>query len=301
MKKLYVVTCVFNPENYQSRYDLYNNFEKYIKSFDNVELYTVELAFNDQEFKVTKSNDPQHIQLRTNEILWFKENLLNIGIKALPADAKYVGWIDADIEFENINWIQDTCNKLDEYPFIQMFKRANDLGPNGEIIGNDRSFIQRWETNDYDEKRRGRSGLAWAATMDALKTVDYLIDWGIVGSADWFMAFSLTGQLTAENLNNKTGGYSGDALKIWDDKIQIYPIDKRVSYIDGTVNHFWHGKKSDRGYNWRWKILSENEFNPITDMGYRDNGLIQVVADKPKLHEDIIDYFKSRKEDSIEK
>ena len=70
-EKLYVITCIFNPENYQSRYKLYHNFEEYLKKFDNVELYTVELAIGGQDFAVTSENCPRHIQLRTNEVLWY--------------------------------------------------------------------------------------------------------------------------------------------------------------------------------------------------------------------------------------
>jgi hypothetical protein len=271
-----------------------------MKKFDNVVLCTVELVFDGQEFKVTESDNPLHIQLKTDEVLWYKENLMNIGIQSLPTDAKYVAWIDADIEFSNENWAQDTMDALDQNPFVQMFKDANDLGPDGKIISKDKGFIYRWLTKDYNEKKRGRSGLAWAATMEALKNVGYLIDWGIVGSADWFMAFSLTDQIEAKNLDTKTGGYSGDALKLWDDKVKEH-VKSKVGYVEGTVNHNWHGKKSDRGYNWRWKILNENQFNPLTDLSYRENGLIRIHVNKPKLNEDIIKYFKSRNEDSTEK
>ena len=31
--------------------------------------------------------------------MWIKENLINIGINNLPANADYVAWCDADIEF----------------------------------------------------------------------------------------------------------------------------------------------------------------------------------------------------------
>jgi len=298
--KLYIVTCVFNPESYKSRYNLYNQFSDYISKFDNAELYTVELIFEGQEFAVTTSDNPKHIQIKTDEILWYKENLLNLGIKQLPSDAKYIAWIDADIEFENDTWVQDTIDALNKHHFVQMFTIANDLGPNGEVVSTEKAFLQRWLTGDYNEKKRGRSGLAWAATKDALESVGYLIDWGIVGSADWFMAFALTDQLTAHNMKTKTGGFSGEALKIWSDKAKKY-IKKNVGVVKGNLNHFWHGKKSDRGYNWRWKILSENQFNPLTDLTYRDNGLIKLKADKPQLLVDIKHYFESRNEDNTEK
>jgi len=298
--KLYVVTCVFNPESYQSRYKLYRNFAQYIGKFANVELYTVELTFEDQEFAVTVSDDPRHIQLKTSEVMWYKENLLNIGISRLPADARYIAWIDADIEFSNPNWVEDTCRALDQHAFVQMFRDANDLGPNGEVISHEKSFVYKWLKGTCETKKRGRSGLAWAATRTALDQVGMLIDWGIVGSGDWFMAFALTDQLADDNLDTKTGGHSREALAVWADRCTRY-INCNVGYVEGTVNHFWHGKKSNRGYNWRWQILSENQFNPLLDLDYHPNGLIKLKANKPKLLADIRQYFASRDEDDTEK
>ena len=297
---LYVVTCIFNPENYKSRYKLFYDFEAYLNKFNNVELYTVELAFEDQNFVVTCDGHPNHIQLRTNNSLWYKETLLNIGIKNLPVGAKYIAWIDADIHFIEDDWAEKTIEALKNTPIVQMFKTANDLGPDSEIMNKNKSFIYKWLNNESSIKDRGRSGLAWAATREALDNLGLLIDWGIIGSGDWFMAFALTDLLSDNDLKQKTGGYSTDALDIWYDKCKQH-INKNVGYVDITLEHNFHGSKKDRGYNWRWKILSENKFNPLTDLDYDEQGLIQLKANKPQLLEDIKNYFKSRNEDSTEK
>ena len=271
-----------------------------MSKFPNVELWTVELTFEGQDFAVTQDDCPQHIQLKTDEVLWYKENLLNIGISKLPPEAKYIAWIDADIHFEQDTWAEDTMRTLDTHPFVQMFERANDLGPSGEIISSDKGFINRWLNNDWNPKKRGRSGLAWAATRSTLDCLNGLIDWGIVGSGDWFMAFSLTEQIHESSLNSKSGGFSGEAIQQWADKCKLC-VDGKVGYVPGVINHNWHGKKSNRGYNTRWRILSENKFNPINDLGYRENGLIKLNAHKPQLLEDIKQYFQSRDEDDTEK
>jgi hypothetical protein len=299
-EKLYIVTCVFNPESYKSRYRLYNNFAEYINKFENAELWTVELAFEGQEFAVTQADCPRHIQLKTNEVLWYKENLLNIGISRLPADAKYIAWIDADIDFVEEDWVEKTIAALNEHTMVQMFKVANDLGPDEEIITSAKSFVYKWLKNESTDNNRGRSGLAWAATREALDSVGKLIDWGIVGSGDWFMAFAATDQITKGNLDKKTGGYSGEALKDWAARCETH-INKNVGFVNLTLNHHWHGKKSNRGYNWRWQILSENQFNPLTDLDYHPNGLIKLRTHKPKLLEGIKNYFQSRDEDDTEK
>jgi len=77
MDSLYAITSIFNPCNYKTRYKLYKEFEKRCKD-SGIILYTIEAAFKDQDFAVTDKNNNRHIQVRTNDELWIKENLLNI-------------------------------------------------------------------------------------------------------------------------------------------------------------------------------------------------------------------------------
>ena len=67
--------------------------------------------------------DPRYtlIRVQNNSELWIKENMINLAISHLPADAKYVAWIDADLEFVNKNWVSDTISALQTYPIIQLF------------------------------------------------------------------------------------------------------------------------------------------------------------------------------------
>lgn len=102
-----VITVIFNPIKYQSRY---NHYEKFVAHMieSGVHLITVECLFEStsrfnlpkQKFEITRANDPCHIQLRAPSILWLKENLINIAVQQLPPHIEFVSWIDADIEFE---------------------------------------------------------------------------------------------------------------------------------------------------------------------------------------------------------
>jgi hypothetical protein len=68
---------------------------------------TVECAYNEHpwvltdEAKIyeTETVKHLHIPVRSNSVLWHKENILNVGIANLPPDVKYVVWCDADIVF----------------------------------------------------------------------------------------------------------------------------------------------------------------------------------------------------------
>jgi hypothetical protein len=119
-----VITVIFNPVKYQSRYDHYQKFEAHM-SHCGVNLITVECIFESapnfglprQNFEITRAGDRRHIQLIAPSILWMKENLINIAVKHLPQNIEYVAWLDADIEF-------DVCIKRNTQ-FCKMLKCTN--------------------------------------------------------------------------------------------------------------------------------------------------------------------------------
>ena len=63
-----------------------------------VHMLVVELAFNSRDHEI----DHEHvIQLRSNDIMWHKERLLNIGIQRLIEEGyEKIAWLDADIKFQ---------------------------------------------------------------------------------------------------------------------------------------------------------------------------------------------------------
>lgn len=110
-----VITVIFNPIRYRSRYELYHKFDEHMTR-SGVTLLTVECIFTDEErlglaeqkFAITRPNDPRHLQIRAPSLFWLKENLINIAVKRLPLYVEYVAWLDADIEFEVCSMISST-------------------------------------------------------------------------------------------------------------------------------------------------------------------------------------------------
>ena len=99
----------------------------------NVQLYVVEMAYQEQPFIITESDNQFHLQLRCNVPLYHRENMVNLGIKKLlPADWKAVAWIDADIEFENIHWAMDTLKVLNKTcNVVQVFSHCQFINDEG--------------------------------------------------------------------------------------------------------------------------------------------------------------------------
>ena len=51
----------------------------------------------------------------------------------------------------------------------------------------------------------------------------------------------------------------------WQERAVKY-LKFNVGCMEGLIAHYWHGKKADRRYNDRWRVLVDNKFNPMRDL-----------------------------------
>jgi glycosyltransferase involved in cell wall biosynthesis len=151
-KPLHVVVGLSNPMRYASRYRLYDAFRKYVADSGAI-LTTVELALGDRHFEVTHHDNPRDLQLRSDTILWQKEDLLNAGIRHLTSrtdpDAEYIAWIDSDVIFTRPDWATETVHLLQTYDVVQMWTHSIDLGPDSQPIAHCTSFVSNWQQNEH--------------------------------------------------------------------------------------------------------------------------------------------------------
>ena len=72
----------------------------------------------------------------------------------------------------------------------------------------------------------------------------------------------------------------------------------RLGYVSTLIKHFWHGSKTNRKYNTRYKMLVKYQFNPNTMLSLDEQGLLIHNKNFPKpLLKYIQNYFLDRKED----
>jgi hypothetical protein len=314
--KLYVVTMISNPVRYKSRYALYRKFAEMMKQAD-VKLVTAEIAFGDRPFEITERDNIMHLQLRTIEELWHKENAINLAIqyvKQIDPDAQYIAWIDADVmPMRPVReWIEETYHQLQHYQVVQMFETAFDLDYEHRVIGEPQvSFMSRYIKSgcvpptrggfwtDYYEKIHGHPGFSWAASIEALNALGGLIDFAILGAGDRHMALGLIGCMN-QSLEMKGKTYEKKLMQ-WQERAERW-LKRDVGYVPGSIYHYWHGSKKDRGYTSRWKILVDNDFNPDTDIKPDAQGLLQLETwsmRQIRLRDQIRAYFRQRNEDQI--
>ena len=116
--RLYVVVPYFNFVNYSSGLTNLNLFIQTMSLYKNVDIVLVE-GYNKEQLPDMSDSVYKHIKLHIKDVLWVKENLINIGFKSLPSDWKYGAWIDRDIIFCNPKWVEQSIEKLQTYDLIQ--------------------------------------------------------------------------------------------------------------------------------------------------------------------------------------
>jgi hypothetical protein len=305
--KLDVVTVIFNPWRYRSRYALYRNFARDCAAAG-VRLWTVEIAFGERPFEVTDAGNPRHIQLRTSDELWLKENALNLAFQRLPLDAKYVAWVDADVKFARHDWASETVHRLQHYAVVQMFSEAIDLCPDHRPLNLHKGFAALYHSENFDihaaayEATVGPTwhpGFAWAARRQTLDDLGGLFDVGILGAGDRHFATALVGQVDSTHHHYTPLQSYISLLNDYQTRAEKY-VRRNLGMVPGLINHYWHGSKINRFYTDRWKILVNNRFCPHQHLKRNTQGLLIFDHQAPvRLRDEIRFYFSVRNEDSI--
>ena len=186
-----------------------------------------------------------------------------------------------------------------------MFSVATDLGPAYETLGSFQGFVTQWKQrnghapSNMDDYGVWHPGYAWACTRDAWDRLGGLIDFGIVGSADRYMACGLIGEMAqslSSDIIQSCPAYAEWCFE-WQARAETC-IKRNIGFVDGLLLHYFHGAKRNRGYVNRSAILWNNGFDPARDIKRDWQGLLQLSGGKPALRDELRAYFRSRDEDS---
>jgi hypothetical protein len=332
---LHLVAVYSNPLRFVNRRQTFQNFIVAMTRTPNVKLYVVEVAYGDRplEMMLKETGDYTHVPLRSKDMIWVKENAINIGVRCFPSDWKYGGYSDGDFTYTRHDWALEAIHQLQHYDFVQLYSsyaflsrdhRPMQLNPSfafayhqyfggklknhsgGEKMSASGENLKITE-NPYRSSALfddfisniwpGSTGGAWAWTKEAFTAVGGLLDRCVLGAADWYMAFGLMGNFEAQHpeLMNCGSPYVS-YIKRW----QTRAYDKikgNIGYVNNHAAHQWHGDLKNRGYGTRWKILVNHDYSPDVDVKYDWQGLLTWSGDKPKFRDEVNRYFISRDED----
>lgn len=332
LSRFWVITVISNAARFKRRYELYWQFKEMCDSAG-VRLITVEQAFGNRDFMVTEKGNPLHVQVRSIEELWQKENMQNIGlVRMMNVDptAREVAFVDADCAplRTPVDWFEETWHQLQHYEVVQMWEKMIDLDIAFNIIAERPSFmyhynefgephpLQKIELGKSEEyyhptgpgKRLfGAPGLAWAWNVDTLQKVSAggggpILDCCILGAGDSYMAHGLLGTISETYQHHAITPAYAKRLLMWQERAERY-VKRDVGVVGGTVYHYYHGDKILRKYGSRGGILARNNYDPDTDLKYDAYGMLQLETYEPRqirLRDQIRRYMKERNEDSCD-
>lgn len=321
---LYVITPIYNPQRWRTRWKLYEDFAKHCEEAGAI-LYTVEAAFGERDWAITSPTHPRHIRLRTRSHIWLKENMINVAVARLSQDVpdwKYVAWVDADVQFAKQDWANETIHYLQDYSVVQMWSQFQDLNSNCEL--NPRPYTSLsfaytfififncccpcppcppdypyYEPRGKDMKPPaglGPPGLAWACTRKAWDTMGGLFDVSLLGSNDWYMAYAMIGEKMSKNMGGYHPGFRRRAEE-WEERASH--LHKNIGCVPGLALHYAHGQKEFRRYQTRDQILIQNQYNPDYHLRKDAQGLYHLREDAIALRDASRKYYRERNEDQI--
>lgn len=298
---LYAVLVLFNPAGFARRTELFLQTLRELQataraskgSPDHLKVLTVELQFGDTDFvSAPVDTDKRGPSFRTasalglrsppDAILWPKENLINLARTLIPnlgSDQTFIAWVDADITFLSKSWVTDTMNALTRAPgFCQLFdtavflKRSGARGRSVHGFGAQHAAGKSLTAHHLlsnKDKEYWHPGFAWAADVRSFDAVGGLPEF-TMGGADRHVAYALLGRV-GESLPSFPLHPSYLAhLVEFEGKVKASVL--RLSCIQGTVLHHWHGKLRHRKYVERMHAVSSLNF--ATAMVRRPDGLL---------------------------
>lgn len=261
------ITSYYNPLGWKSRLENYKVFRKQLHS----RLVTVELTLPDQKPVIDDA-----IQLKSPDILWQKERLLNVALENLPPDCTAVAWIDADLVWEQ-DWQPELEHKLQDHDLIQLFSSC---------------YRDQEGIVEVPISRGGTSrGLAWAARREDLEQIQFF-DICVLGGGDSAFYYGCKGIEDTFPINHMSPSLKAGWLQ-W--SLKARETFKKIDCLELECKHLFHGFRINRSYKSRWLKLSDFDPKCLMNVGgawrWNDAGRKKFAA---RFHE----YFVNRQEDA---
>lgn len=297
-KPIGFVAVYFNACGFDAKL---RNAERFLQHYSWMEdrLLVVELAYGEQDFSLT-SKTANLLQLRSDSVMWHKENLMNIGTKVLR-DRGYanVGYLDADLIIEGGEaWYQKLVVGMGVHNYMQVFEN---------IV---HSFSDRTQpkmpgaaANHLKHKtpieKCFKQGGGWVVRGDIWDRCRWY-DKSIIGSDDQAMLIAtfsphpIIGDIP--NVGSSRGykdNYLAWAAR-WHGEIggkAGYPANVEASALP-------HGAHGNRQYPQREKAISASNYDPNTFIKANDCGVWEWTPEAPdSLAQWMWLYFKGQAED----
>jgi hypothetical protein len=310
--RLWGITTFYNPFGSRTRLANYRAFRGRSRE-QGLRLLTVELAFDERPFELREGEDAEClVRRRSDAVLWQKERLLNLALETLPGECTAVCWIDADVLFEDDDWVAQCGALLERHAVLQPFSRAIRL-PRGKrpadlpgaLLGKAISEGTGEGTYSHAVCARplprlgglsGTTGYAWCAQRSVLQEAGFY-DRCIVGGADRELALAVLyppGKVPRASTRIRYPLLRRH-MAPWHERLYA-AVAGRVSHRPGVIHHLWHGDSGTRQYRDRHEILEQHDYDPETDVALDAGGCLRWSTRKQALVQAVAAYLAARNE-----
>lgn len=291
---LAVISCHFNFAGYDRPRANLHRFMTRMKR-DGVEVYGVE-AYTAGQTPITGCYPGwRQVQVPRHAVMFQKEALLNAAERLVPECYTKLAWVDADLDFDNPDWVRETSAALDREKVVQPFDRAVWLNRAGVAEREIPSTAAIAQSTDGVE---GHPGFAYAARRKLWTAHGGLFPYCITGRGDCAAAAAFFGaELSA--LQRNAIGDTMLSLRRWREWAE--PVARwtggKVGLVSGAVRHDFHGERAKRKYSQRHEALEGMDID--RDLELRPEGYLQWSAEaSPVMMLSVANYFAERDEDT---
>lgn len=241
----------------------------------------------------------KNIVLQSDEVMFFKENLWNIGAATLQTEKLL--FLDADVRFCANNWLEQVSAALDTYDIIQPFEKAEWLDwRESKLFERPAAFVALSQ-GFAPLPHKYHPGFGLGLTRDAYRYLPKIYDECVIGGGDIAFVFAFTADAESQKYiearrDNITTMFGAPSYQKFRQHVQNRQF--RLGFVPGLrIQHLWHGSPHARQYSNRHKYFCG--FAQV-DAGYeapvfrRPDGLLTWTTAQPRAY----DYFYSRQEDS---
>lgn len=250
----------------------------------------VELAFKDEPFWIAPEENVLH--LRAESRMFYKENLLQIGVDHSSSEYGKFCFLDADVLFSDREWYRVVSDLLETHPAVQPYANKYDLSAEFQIQGSmEYSTVFRKGT-------AGSPGLVWAVTREWMEQYG-IFDRCVMGCGDRAFTYCFCGQ--NQLLENRGYRYLWRSFR----EYLAQGPERSAAFAPLTIFHMFHGRIVNRQYNSRDRLiidfLSRHGLTDVSDiLERRSDGLLEWREEhRSELNDTLGQYFIRKDDDGL--
>lgn len=283
-----VCLCFFSIVEYKKPIENFNILIEKLKK-SKIPFKVISVLFPNQ-----KKNIDADFWMKTDSVLFYKENLYNILYSKIKKDWNKFCFIDCDLIFSDKNWHRNTSLLLNEFDLIQPFDTCKWIQKNNitSDTGQLPSSVALHQGIEFTQAYY-HPGFSWAFNKKAFDKINGFYDWVAIGEGDICFVNSF---LKNKKSRMHASFTTSEKYNLYAEN--LFNQNLKIGFLrNNTASHLYHGCLKRRDYDNRHKYVSDVIRNKPEDYLVRDpDGLIRWKY--PSKHNNLItEYFKSRQED----